>query len=100
MKGIIFSLYFLFLSVASFALWVPPINNYTTLNSYAGRQNWDIEQCANGWIYFANNEGLVEFNGLEWNKYSMDNNSIVRAVKGTNDGSIYRWSRRVWTLCT
>ena len=32
-------------------------------------------------MYFANNSGLLEFNGSKWRRYSVPNNSIVRSVK-------------------
>jgi len=33
----------------------------------AGLQKWDIKQVKNGVIYFANNEGLLTFDGNYWN---------------------------------
>lgn len=39
-------------------------------------------------MYFANNKGLLEFDGSEWNTYSI-HNAKLRAVKIGNDGRIY-----------
>ena len=39
----------------------------------AGTQNWDITQHDNNWIYFANNEGLLEFDSKRWTLYPISN---------------------------
>lgn len=39
-------------------------------------------------MYFANNKGLLEFDGSNWNTYSI-HNAKLRAVKVGNDGRIY-----------
>ncbi|MEI9943586.1 MAG: hypothetical protein WDN26_05140 [Chitinophagaceae bacterium] len=43
------------------------IVNYEKQDYNAGAQNWDIRQDAQGRIYFANNEGLLCFDGIYWN---------------------------------
>ena len=45
-------------------------------------------QCDNGWMYFANNKGLLEFDGTNWAVYPI-HNAKMRAVKAGNDGRIY-----------
>jgi ligand-binding sensor domain-containing protein len=40
-----------------------------------------ISQDKNHYIYFANNEGLLEFNGSNWNLYKSPNETIIRSVK-------------------
>ncbi len=89
MNKITLSIFFSLLSITAYANWAPQVYNYTALNSNAGRQNWAVEQGNNGWIYFANNEGLVEFNGIDWSIYKMDNSSVVRAVKAADNGALY-----------
>ena len=39
-------------------------------------------------MYFANNKGLLEFDGRNWNTYSI-HNAKTRAVKVGADGRIY-----------
>lgn len=70
------------------ANWQRPITNYTRHIYNAGTQNWSIQQQANGWIYVANNKGLLEFDGVEWNIYPV-HNAKLRAVKVADDGCIY-----------
>ncbi|WP_291528450.1 transcriptional regulator [Bacteroides sp. UBA939] len=68
--------------------WQRPISNYTRYTYKAGNQNWSIQQHDNGWIYVANNKGLLEYDGVEWNTYPI-HNAKTRAVKVGHDGRIY-----------
>lgn len=70
------------------AEWERPVTNYTRQVYQAGNQNWSIQQHPNGWIYAANNKGLLEFDGKEWNTYPL-HNAKARAVKIVPDGRIY-----------
>ncbi|MFP4064681.1 MAG: triple tyrosine motif-containing protein [Bacteroidales bacterium] len=51
----------------------------------AGTQNWSATQGSNGFMYFGNNDGVLEYNGNEWNLYPMPNNSVVREVMASGD---------------
>jgi len=68
---------------------VPSIQNYTRREYRGGTQNWAIAQDQHGFMCFANNEGLLIFDGTSWKLNRMPNSSIVRAVHTTNDGQIY-----------
>lgn len=67
----------------------PVIKNYTKREYNAGSQNWQIIQGQNGKMYFANNSGLLEYDGVHWNLYPISNFSIVRSIYQTEDGKIY-----------
>ncbi len=67
----------------------PDIINYPKQIYNAGLQNWDIQQDKNGIIYFANNEGLLCYNGRNWNIYPLPNKTIVRSVAIGKDNRIY-----------
>lgn len=75
----------LFLGVFSYAQDLPPIVNYLPSIYKAGNQNWMISQDKNQYIYFANNNGLLEFNGSIWTLYNSPNETIVRSVKVIGD---------------
>lgn len=47
-----------------------------------------ISQDQNHFMYFANNSGLLEYNGTAWNLYPSPNETIIRSVK-VIDGLIY-----------
>jgi len=58
----------------------PIVRNYTRKESGSGTQNWDITQAPNDWMYFANNNGLLEFDGIQWNIYPIANRTNVRSI--------------------
>ena len=67
----------------------PDILSYSKQSYSAGLQNWDIKQDKNGIVYFANNEGLLSFDGKNWNLYPLPNKTIVRSVEIGQDNKIY-----------
>ena len=71
------------------ANWTPIIRHFTPKNYEAGTQNWDIVEQSNGWIYIANNYGLLETDGCRWNLYGINNSSALRSVTLDNEGNIY-----------
>ena len=68
---------------------IPFIRNFPKREYKAGTQNWSVAQDQRGFMYFANNEGLVVFNGIEWHVYKMPNSSITRSVYIGENRSIY-----------
>ncbi|MBC7525880.1 MAG: LuxR family transcriptional regulator [Flavobacterium sp.] len=44
-----------------------------------------ISQDRNHFLFFANNDGLLEFNGSNWNLYPSPNETILRSVKVIDD---------------
>jgi len=80
-----------FSSFFGFSQELPPILKYTTNIYGAGNQNWMISQDKGLFMYFANNEGLVEYNGTAWNLYPAPNETIMRSVKVIDD--------RIYTGC-
>lgn len=41
-----------------------------------GTQNWQIQQSEEGWLYIANNKGLLEFDGYTWSLYPMKDQKV------------------------
>ncbi|MBX3239158.1 MAG: hypothetical protein KIT80_10275 [Chitinophagaceae bacterium] len=68
---------------------LPAIINHDKQEYTAGTQNWDICQDKNGILYFANNEGLLSFDGVYWKLYPLPNKTIVRSVAIAGDNRIY-----------
>ena len=75
----------LLLYTAALAQELPPIENYIPENYKGGNQNWSLSQSDEKYIYVANNNGLLEFNGANWKLYPSPNGTIVRGVKVVND---------------
>lgn len=67
---------------------LPPIVKYSPSLYGAGNQNWMITQDQNRFVFFANNEGLLEYNGSNWTLYPSPNETIIRSVK-VIDNKIY-----------
>lgn len=68
---------------------LPDIINYEKTTYGAGTQNWAIQQDRNGILYFANNEGLLTFDGTFWKTYPVSNKTIVRSLAIAPDHKIY-----------
>jgi DNA-binding CsgD family transcriptional regulator len=67
---------------------LPPIVKYPSTIYGAGNQSWMISQDDQNYLYFANNEGLLEYNGTNWKLYPTPNETIMRSVK-VIDNKIY-----------
>ncbi len=70
---------------------LPPIEVFTPEIYGAEDQNWSISQGLDQSIYFANNKGLLVYNGARWKLYKSPNSSIIRSVKAI-DEKIYTGS--------
>ncbi|MEO7992083.1 MAG: two-component regulator propeller domain-containing protein [Chryseolinea sp.] len=68
---------------------LPFIRNFSPLEYKAGIQNWAVTQDKRGIMFFANNYGLLEFDGNAWRNYGMPNGSKMRSVAIDEDGKIY-----------
>lgn len=68
---------------------LPDITHYEKTTYGAGTQNWAIQQDRNGILYFANNEGLLTFDGTYWKTYPIHNKTIVRSLAIAADHKIY-----------
>lgn len=68
---------------------LPKVNNYKRTDYKGGTQNWAIDQDANGNLYFANNSGLLQYDGVNWFKYALPNNAAIRSLKIDQSGKIF-----------
>ena len=59
---------------------IPDLINYKVSEYKAHNQNWAVSQSPDGWMYFANTDGLLVFNGNQWQKYVLPEHNIIRAV--------------------
>ncbi|MFA5329890.1 MAG: regulator [Prolixibacteraceae bacterium] len=65
------------------------IKNYTKQEYQAASQNWSVAQDAKGYLYFANNIGLLEFDGISWTLYPAPEGAIIRAVAVDKNNRVY-----------
>lgn len=73
------------LQVAAQSPWQRAVVNHSRQTYHSGNQNWQIGQNKEGWMYFANNNGLLEFDGTNWNTYPLPGNPKVRSVLAVGD---------------
>jgi serine phosphatase RsbU (regulator of sigma subunit)/ligand-binding sensor domain-containing protein len=67
----------------------PFVQSYMPKQYQAATQNWDIVQDELGIMYFANNEGVLQFNGVDWSVTPVSNKSTVRSLDLDNNGIVY-----------
>ena len=70
-------------------LGIPPIRNFPRKVYGGGSQTWDAAQDGRNLLYFANNDGVLRYDGTTWTVFPVANNTIVRSVTVAPDGRIY-----------
>ena len=73
-------LIFCFSAVGQNTIGLPQILNFNNNTFQGGTQTWDIKQDNSGRMYFANNEGLIVFDGSYWRIYPQPNRTILRSI--------------------
>lgn len=68
---------------------IPAVVNYTKQDYHGGSQTWDIGQDRQRVMYFANNEGLLSYDGSHWKLYPLPNNTVIWSLAIADDGKIY-----------
>lgn len=87
----VFFLVFLFVSLSGFSfgqikdIGIPSIVNHTRSTYNASTQNWSITQSSKGFMYFGNNDGVLEFDGTNWTIFPVPNNSVIRSALAIGD---------------
>ncbi|MET0392754.1 MAG: hypothetical protein ABW019_06415, partial [Chitinophagaceae bacterium] len=67
-------------SPAQNTIGLPDIVNFSNQDYHGGTQTWSIKQAGNGVLFFANNDGLLSFDGNYWKLYSLPNKTIIRSL--------------------
>ena len=68
---------------------LPNIRNFSRAEYNAGTQNWAISQDQNGTVYFANNDGLLSYNGVEWNLTRISSSAPLRSLLIDSQNTMY-----------
>lgn len=89
-----FILYFLLFSPPLFAQSLSEKGSYLTIQNFAPSeyknrpQNWDIVQDHRGVLFFANNRGVLEFDGIFWRNINI-NDKAVYSLAVNETGTVY-----------
>lgn len=65
------------------------LSSYSRLQYTAGTQSWAMAQDSKGRLMIANNEGLLAYDGTNWQLYPVPNGTILRSIALANDGKLY-----------
>ena len=88
---------FLFFSIAQASQVVkypiPEILNYPPEINGGYTSNWDITEGIDGKLYFANNYGVLIYDGKTWANVLLDNNDPARSITTDKKGNIIVGSR-------
>lgn len=66
-----------------------PVVNHNRFEYKADAQIWGMAQDKNGMLCFANNDGLLTYNGNHWKLYKLPNKAPVKAIAIDAAGRIY-----------
>jgi ligand-binding sensor domain-containing protein/DNA-binding CsgD family transcriptional regulator len=72
-------------ALAQNSILIPEIVNFSKKTYESGNQNRAIGQDRRGLLYFANDDGLLVFDGTYWKTYPLPNGSIVRSLTVVDD---------------
>ena len=72
-----------------YEIGLPLVRNYTTSEYKAFSQNWGFVQDDRGVLYFANGEGVLEFDGNHWKTIKIVNDYAVFGLAIDKDNKIY-----------
>ncbi|WP_348797241.1 helix-turn-helix and ligand-binding sensor domain-containing protein [Flavobacterium adhaerens] len=64
---------------------LPFVENYNKSNYQGDNQIWNIVQGKDNAIYFANNNYLLRYDGVKWEKYTLPNKTIIRSIMVEGD---------------
>jgi hypothetical protein len=63
--------------------------HFTAQEYRAQPQNWGIAQDERGLMYFANNDGILQYDGERWRLIETEANTAVRSVATDSQGTVY-----------
>ncbi len=66
-------------------LGIPDLEYFNRRQYEAATQNWKIGESNSDLLYFANNDGLLEYDGVNWKLHREMGEMIVRSVKCVGD---------------
>lgn len=89
LKPLFFIVFFLCVTYKATAHQKPHIINFTRDKYHAANKNWAIGQDEKGIMYFGNDMGLLESDGMEWNLYTLPNKSFIKALAIQSHDIIY-----------
>ena len=66
-------------------IFMPIISYYNSFTYHYGMQNWCCTQDDRGIMYFANNNGVLSFDGYSWRTIALPSKGLVRSILADGD---------------
>ncbi len=79
----------IFFSVLYLSANQPFVRNFSRKDYKSGTQNWAIAQDSNNVMYFANNNGLLIYDGKSWNTVPIRNGTKIMSLVYNGEGRFY-----------
>ena len=81
----------LLILLSPFVIWAdkPIITNFYPYTYQAANKSWAIAQDGSGIMYFGNDKGLLEFDGIRWEIYTIPDVETIRSVAISSDNLIF-----------
>src|SRR5690606_20823827 len=76
-------------TAASLSGLQPRITHYSRQDFHADAQFWTMTRDEEGVLYFGNNDGVMIYNGENWQKVALPNHSSVRSLMTSKEGKVY-----------
>ncbi len=92
-KLLFFFFLFLLFEVSAFSKPLPQIVNYSPSEYGALTQNWGVTEDKDGRIYFANNNGVLIYDGSNWKLISLPDFKSARSISSDPSGNVIVGSR-------
>ncbi|MEQ8473607.1 MAG: response regulator [Marinoscillum sp.] len=70
-------------------LGLPPIKYFSTQEYHAGSRNWSIVDDSLGVLYAANEEGVLRYDGVSWEKFTLPGKQFPYWLEKDKQGDIY-----------
>ena len=68
---------------------IPQITYYSEKDYNSATQNWAVVQNSRKVMFFGNNEGVLRFDGKNWSKYKVNNETTVYSIAVDSNNIIY-----------
>jgi len=68
---------------------IPFIHNFTKSDYNAGNQNWDIVEDSRGIMYFANTQGILQYDGETWQLFKTKRDNTARSLAVDKNNKVY-----------
>lgn len=66
-------------------IFMPIISYYNSFTYHYGMQNWCCTQDDRGIMYFANNNGVLSYDGYSWRTIALPSKGLVRSILADGD---------------